>query len=146
MLGLVLSGMAVNEGSVARRFAAIAPFLDVGQRRVWLGVEAREVGQGGVSGVGRATGVSRPTVSGGIGGIDQSVEDGWWPPGRVRRAGGGRKAAADTDPGLVSALEALVDPATRGDPESPLLWTSKSTRELADRLAEEGHPASHGVV
>src|SRR5665811_667718 len=67
-------------------------------------------------------------------------------PGRVRRPGGGRKPLTETDPGLVEALEALVDPATRGDPESPLRWSSKSTRELADALGAQGHHVSHVSV
>jgi transposase len=136
--------MAIDEAAVGRRFAAIAPFLDERQRRLWLGVEAREVGHGGVSAVARATGISRPTVAKAVGELDEPGEA--LTGGRVRRRGGGRKPAAVTDPGLAAALERLVDPATRGDPESPLLWTSKSTRELADTLGEADHHVSHTLV
>jgi hypothetical protein len=136
--------MAMDEAAVARKFAAIAPFLNERQRRLWLGVEAREHGHGGVSAVARATGMSRPTVAKAVRELDEPGEA--LPTGRVRRPGGGRKPAGETDPGLAAALERLVDPATRGDPESPLLWTSKSTRELADALTEADHAASHTLV
>lgn len=63
--------------------------------------------------------------------------------GRIRKTGGGRKPLTETDPGLMAALEALVDPATRGDPMSPLRWMTKSTRQLADALSADGHPVSH---
>ncbi len=136
--------MAVDENVVARKFAAIAPFLDERQRRLWLGVEAREAGHGGVSAVARAAGVSRPTVAKAIGELDDPGE--MLAAGRVRRPGGGRKPAVEVDPGLVEALAALVDPTTRGDPQSPLLWTSKSTRELAEALTEGQRRASHTLV
>ena len=136
--------MLVDEEAMARKFAALWPYLDERQRRLWLGVEARELGHGGVSAVARAAGVSRPTVAKAVAELDEPGEP--LPVGRVRRAGGGRKPASETDPGLVAALEALVDPATRGDPESPLRWTSKSTRQLADELARQDHRVSHTTV
>lgn len=136
--------MAVDEDVVARKFATIAPLLDERQRRVWLGVEAREAGHGGISAVARAVGVSRPTVAKAVRELDTPGSAA--PAGRVRRAGGGRKPVTEADPGLVAALEALVDPATRGDPESPLRWTSKSTRQLADALAAQDHRVSHTTV
>jgi transposase len=136
--------MAVDEDVVARKFAAIAPLLDERQRRLWLGVEARADGHGGISAVARAAGVSRPTVAKAVRELDEPGAV--LPAGRVRRPGGGRKRAAEADPGLVAALEALVDPATRGDPESPLRWTSKSTRQLADALAAQGREVSHTTV
>lgn len=136
--------MVVDEDLVARKFAAMSPFLDERQRRLWLGVEAREVGHGGISAVARAAGVSRPTVAKAVKELGQPAAG--LPAGRVRRAGGGRKKASQTDPDLLADLQRLVDPATRGDPESSLLWTSKSTRELADALAEGEHQASHTLV
>lgn len=139
-----LSGMAADEQAVARRFAAIAPFLDERQRRLWLGVEARELGHGGIAAVARAAGVSRPTVAKAVKELDQPVEA--VAVGRARRPGGGRKPAVEADPGLLEALDALVAPATRGDPSSPLRWTSKSTRELSDALRAAGHRASHTLV
>jgi transposase len=136
--------MRVDEEAIARRFAALSPYLDERQRRLWLGVEAREAGHGGVSAVARATGMSRPTVAKAVKELNEPVEP--LRAGRVRRAGGGRKPITETDPELVSAPEMLVDPATRGDPQSPLRWTSKSTRQLAQALAAQGHPVSHSTV
>jgi transposase len=129
---------------LADKFAVVLPCLDERQRRVVLGAEARALGRGGIRTVARAAGVSEPTVSKAVRELSPPV--GQAPHGRVRRPGGGRKPLTETDPGLVAALEALVDPATRGDPQSPLLWTSKSTRELADALAEQGHKVSHVTV
>jgi transposase len=118
--------------------------LDERQRRVWLGVEARALGRGGVSTVARSTGVSRTTVSKAVKQLgDPDTQAG---SGRVRRAGAGRPRLTETDPGLVAALEALVDPATRGDPQSPLRWTCKSTRTLAEALSEAGHAVSSWSV
>jgi len=122
---------------LAEKYAVMAPVLDERQRRRWLGVEARALGRGGVSAVARATGASRSTVSAAVKELDELGSA--TPAGRVRRPGAGRPAAVESDAGLAAALETLVDPATRGDPESPLRWTSKSTRTLAAELSEEGH-------
>ena len=134
--------MAVTEDSLTRKFVVLWPHLDERQRRLVMGVEAREWGRGGISVVARAAGVSLPTVRKAM----REVEDGPEPSGRVRRRGGGRKRLADTDAGLVRALEAMVDPDTRGDPESPLRWTTKSTRQLAGALTAAAHPASSWTV
>ncbi len=136
--------MRVDEEALARKSSALCPHLDERQRRVWLGVEAREIGHGGVAAVARAAGVSRPTVAKAVRELDEPSAV--LPVGRARRPGGGRKRLTVADPGLVAALEALVDPATRGDPESPLRWTSKSTRQLADALAAQDHEVSHSTV
>jgi len=141
---LTLSPMRVDEGALARKFTALSPYLDERQRRLWLGVEAREAGHGGVAAVARAAGVSRPMVAKAVRELDQPTEP--LPVGRVRRPGGGRKPITQSDPGLVEALEMLVDPVTRGDPQSPLRWTSKSTRTLAATLTGQGHPVSHSTV
>src|SRR5680860_577043 len=125
--------MEAAEQVVASKFDAIAPFLDERQQRLWLGVEARSLGLGGVSAVARATGVSRTTVGRAVKELDEP-DTAAPPAGRVRRAGAGRKPLTQTDPGLTAALEELVDPVTRGDPVSPLRWTSKSTRTLAETL------------
>jgi len=115
------------------------PHLSERQRRLLLGVEARELGWGGVSSVARVAGVARSTVTVAV--AELEVPTGV-PEGRSRRVGGGRKSAVEKDPGLVGALDALVDPGTRGDPESPLRWTCKSTRQLARTLTAAGHPVS----
>jgi hypothetical protein len=133
--------VAVEE-ALARKFEVLWPHLDERQRRLVMGVEARELGRGGLSVVARAAGVSLPTVRKAAREVDQGPE----PSPRARRPGAGRKRLADKDPGLVAALEAMVDPATRGDPESPLRWTTKSTRQLAGALSEGGHAVSSWTV
>ncbi len=124
---------------LAAKFAVVLPQLDERQRRLLLGAEANALGRGGIARVAAAAGVSRPTVTRGV----AEVKAGGLPGGRVRKPGGGRKSLTQTDPGLLVALEALVDPVTRGDPMSPLRWTTKSTRQLADALTADGHPVSH---
>ena len=128
--------------SVTRRYAALRPYLDERQRRLLLGAEAAELGRGGIKAVALATGVHPDTVAKGVRELEGGVE----PAGRVRAPGGGRKPATENDPGLAPALRTLVDPQTRGDPESPLVWTTKSTRHLADALAGGGHPVSDRTV
>ena len=115
------------------------PHLSERQRRLLLGVEARELGWGGVSSVARVAGVARSTVTVAVAELEVPTRV---PEGRSRRVGGGRKSSVEKDPGLVGALDALVDPGTRGDPESPLRWTCKSTRQLARTLTAAGHPVS----
>jgi transposase len=132
------------ERQLAEKYESIAPLLDERQRRRWLGIEARAVGRGGVSAVARATGASRTTVTAAVAELAGGGEDS--AAGRVRRAGAGRPPVSERDPGVAAALERLVDPATRGDPESPLRWTSKSTRTLADELHAQGHSVAPRTV
>src|SRR4051812_4486021 len=120
---------------VAVKFAVLFPHLDERQQRLLMGAEARILGHGGVRVVARAAGKSEATVRKGV----DELEAGGAPLGRVRRRGGGRKKAADVDSGLRPALLALVEPDMRGDPMSPLRWTVKSTRKLADELTRQGH-------
>ena len=127
---------------LAAKFAAIFPHLDERQRRLLMGAEARAIGHGGIRAVAWAAGVREATVSLGVSELDSGAE----PLGRVRRPGGGRKRAADTDPGLRPALLALVEPDERGDPMSPLRWTTKSTRKLAAELTAQGHKVSADTV
>jgi len=134
--------VAIDVESLSQEFATILPHLDERQRRIVLGVKARALGRGGVSKVAQASGVSRATVTKAV----QELDAGIPVTSAVRRPGGGRKPLTQTDPGLMGALDALVGPATRGDPESPLLWCSKSTRQLAEALTREGHPISHPRV
>jgi hypothetical protein len=128
--------------SMARRYTVLRPYLDERQRRLVLAAEAAELGRGGITLVARATGVHPDTVAKGVRELEGGVE----PSERVRAPGGGRKAATELDPELAPTLAALVDPATRGDPESPLVWTTKSTRNLADALTAAGHPVSDRTV
>src|SRR5439155_3708342 len=127
---------------LAAKFAVIFPHLDERQRRLLMGAEARALGHGGIRLVARAAGVREATVSLGVDELDSGAE----PLGRVRRPGSGRKQAADLDPGLRPALLALVEPEERGDPESPLRWTTKSTRNLAAELSRQGHRAGADTV
>ncbi len=132
-------GEAAGE-RVARLYGLLRPHLDERQRRLLLGSEALELGRGGIKAVAAATGVHPDTVGRGLREAEGRPEP------RVRAPGGGRKKLADTDPRLVPALTALVDPQTRGDPESPLRWTTKSTGNLAGALAKAGHPVSDRTV
>jgi hypothetical protein len=137
--------MRVAEGfeeSLAAKFTVLLPHLDERQRRLALGAEAQMLGHGGIRLVARAAGVREGTVARGVAELDAGDE----PLGRARRPGGGRKRAAERDPGLVPALLALVEPDMRGDPMSPLRWTTKSTRKLAAELALQGHPVSADTV
>jgi transposase len=134
--------MTVTREMLAAKFGTIFPHLDERQRRLLLGAEARALGRGGIRLVAQAAGVREATVSLGVGELEAGAE----PLGRVRRPGGGRKRAADTDPGLVAALLALVEPEELGDPESPLRWTVKSTRTLAAELTGQGHKVSADTV
>jgi hypothetical protein len=137
--------MRVAEGfeeSLAAKFEVILPHLDERQRRLLMGAEARALGHGGIRLVARAAGVREATVALGVTELDSGEE----PLGRARRPGGGRKRAADLDPGLRPALLALVEPDMRGDPMSPLRWTTKSTRKLAAELTRQGHRISADTV
>ena len=134
----------LDEGAIRDRYLALAPALDERVRRLVLGAEAVAAGRGGQAAVARATGASPATVRRGIAElVDPSVRPAG---GRVRRPGGGRKRAAELDPGLRDALDRLVEPTTRGDPMSPLRWTSRSLRNLAAELQHLGHAVSHRVV
>jgi len=130
---------------IQRKFQALAPVLDERARRHWAAAEAMELPWGGVSTVAAATGLSRTTITAGIRELQEPCAAPV-PAGRSRRPGGGRKLLEETDPGLGEALDALIDPLTRGDPESPLRWTCKSTRRLADELRRQGHPVSARTV
>ena len=124
----------------------LSPFLDERQRRLMLAVEASELGRGGVSALAGATGAARSTIQAGMRELAGEVVDTPLPVGRSRQAGAGRKKATVADPDLVAAIDALVDPDSRGDPESPLRWTLKSTRQLADVVSAAGHPVSSRTV
>ena len=140
-----LVGMGVagrSETVLAVKFAEVLPHLDERQRRLVLGAEARALGHGGIGLVARAAGVSVDLVSAGAAELAGGAEPGGW----VRRPGGGRARLADVDPGLVVALLELVEPDMRGDPMSPLRWTTKSTRNLAAQLTGAGRPVSAGTV
>ena len=125
------------------RHAALAPVLDERALRRFGAAEARAAGLGGVKAVSRITGLARSTIRRGLAELDEVA---CVTAGQVRRPGGGRKKLIETDRTLLSDLKDLVEPATRGDPEAPLLWTSRSLRNLADALRATGHRVGHNVV
>jgi len=128
--------------SLRAKFSAVLPHLDERQQRLVMAGEARSLGHGGIAAVAGATGVSRSRISQGVAELEAGVA----PLGRARRTGGGRKSVTETDPGLLAALLALVEPTRRGDPESPLCWTTLSTRNLADELTAAGHKVGSDTV
>jgi hypothetical protein len=132
---------------IQQKYAALDPVMDERLRRQWAAAEAKALGWGGVSVVARATGLARNTVAHGVRELAQRADD---PNAAVsallRKAGAGRKRLTETDPLLLQALDALVDPVTRGHPESPLRWTCKSTHKLAEELQRQQHPVSDRTV
>jgi len=127
---------------LAAKFRAIWPLLDERTRRLMAASEAKALGRGGVSLVRRACGLSRKAIRKGM----QELETGVTLGGRIRRPGAGRKPITHSDPKLVDRLEAIIDEQTRGGPESPLRWTCKSTRAIADALTRRKHRVSHTKV
>jgi Rhodopirellula transposase DDE domain len=134
-----MGGDAEVAGRMGPELEVLLPLLDERSRRLVLGAVARAAGAGGVTAVARASGASWQTVSDGAAELASGQVAG---AGRVRRPGGGRKKLAESDPGLVRALLELVEDSTRGDPQSPLTWTTKSLASLAAGLAAAGHPCS----
>ena len=136
--------------AVRNKYQALRPVLDEKVRRRWAACEAMAIGWGGITAVAEATGLSRPTIRAGLaevrGGASDAEEDPDAERQRLRQVGGGRRRVTESDPGLLKALQALLEASTRGDPQSPLLWTSKSTRHLAAALAQQGHQVSHHTV
>ena len=126
---------------IRRRFELLTATWNERQRRLWAASEARAVGYGGVSLVSRCTGLSRPTIHAGLKELPADPA-----AGRVRRSGAGRKPHTEAQPDLLAALDRLVEPASRGDPETPLRWTIKSTRRLAADLRRQGYRVSHQLV
>jgi transposase len=134
--------MGASEPSIKQRFKLLERHLDERLRRCVAAAEADAVGSGGLSIVSRATGVSRRAIRRGI----QELREPGNGERRIRKAGGGRKKTVDKDPSLLADLERLVDATTRGDPETPLRWTCRSVRQLADELERQGHRVSHQLV
>lgn len=125
-----------------QKWHVLMPHLSERQRRLLAAAEARVLGYGGISLVAQASGLSRPTIHKGM----KELDEPGLPPGRARRGGGGRKRFEVKDPSILKALERLIDPGTRGDPQSPLRWTCKSTRQLARALSANGYAVSAPTV
>jgi Rhodopirellula transposase DDE domain len=132
---------------ISTKYSELAPLMDERMRRRWAASEATAIGWGGVQLLASITGLSPTTIrKGRIELADQAAHPERPIPDRLRRPGAGRKRRTDEDAELLPALERLVDPVTRGDPESPLRWTCKSTRTLARELTDQGHPVSDSTV
>ena len=125
-----------------QKLTKIWPHLDERARRLVAATEALQIGHGGISRVSRACGLSRATITKGLKDLNKEP----LPPGRQRSYGAGRQSLVEIDPQLPSVLEYLIEPLTRGDPESPLRWTCKSTRFLASEMTDLDHPISHMKV
>jgi len=133
----------IDEAAITARYLTLGPLLDERARRLVAGAEANTIGRGGVAAVARATGLARTTVQRGVDDVRTGEALG---RGRVRRPGAGRPPIEVRDPTLRADLEALIEPTSRGDPESPLRWTTRSARNLADELRRAGHAVSHQTV
>jgi hypothetical protein len=134
---------AVVIAQIQKRYEIVSPYLSEQTKRAWAAAEALALGRGGNALVSEATGISRTTL---IKAKQEVLSQAALPPRRQRRPGGGRKRLVETDAALLAALDALIDPSTRGDPESPLRWTCKSTYHLAEALTAQGHPISQRTV
>jgi len=134
----------IDTTGIRQRYEAVAPHLDERGLRLFAASEARAAGRGGIAAVSQATGIARSTIGRGLRDLDSAASA--WPSGRVRRSGGGRKAAVVEQPGLLEALTELISSAIRGDPQAALLWVSRSQRHLAGQLAERGYRVDHTVV
>jgi DNA-binding phage protein len=132
-----------DPAGVRDRFKSLEAVLDERSRRLLAAAESKVWGPGGISVVSRATGVSRQVIRLGLKELSQAPAH---PVGRIRRPGGGRKKAKQKDPTLVADLEKLVEPTTRGHPETCLRWTCNSVRKLAEDLNQMGHRVSYPVV
>jgi len=136
-----------TEKIIEKRFKLLSPFLNEKQRRILAAIEAQILGYGGASRVAKVTGLSRNTVAAGSVELQREKFEVTAPiKERIRKPGGGRKRTIQKDPSLKGDLEQLIEPVTRGDPESALLWTCKSVRRLADELKKMGHETSHRMV
>jgi len=139
-------GMGADEdvlGRLGPSLLALLPRVDERARRLVLGMAAQAAGEGGTAAVAALTGMAPQTVAKGAAELESGEDP---PAGRVRRPGGGRKRLTETDPGLAGALEALIKDAMRGDPESPLVWTTRSAEHLAGQLTAQGHRCSDSTV
>lgn len=135
----------MNPEQAAQAYATIAPLFHERLRRLFVAMLAQSWGHGGIASVAAATGMARSTIGRGLRELERIAAEGTAGE-HIRRPGGGRKKAVTTDPTLAEDLQKLVDPATRGDPMSPLQWVSKSTRHVAEALREQGHQISHETV
>lgn len=142
-----MAAKVAAEAKIAEKYESIKPYLNERTRRIWAATESKAIGHGGVSEVARATGMSRTTIYRAIAELEQPSDE-WLDEelSAIRQTGGGRKSLLERDPQVVKDLQNLVEDSTRGDPESPLLWTTKSTIHLAEELQALGHQVSQPTV
>src|ERR1700686_5813359 len=133
----------IDQGAIQSRFDALGPFLNERDRRLFAASEARAAGRGGIAAVSRTTGIARSTIGRGLADLRSGAVR---CSQRVRRKGGGQKSATETQPGILEALNDLVEPSIRGDPEAPLRWVSLSQRHLSADLAKRGFIAGQKMV
>lgn len=134
--------MKSSKDALKEKLSILLPILNEKQRRILVATEANGLGHGGIEVLANITGISRPAIRRGL----EEVRTGDYEPERIRRVGAGRKRLTEKNPGLVHAIETLIDPSTRGDPESPLRWTSKSVRKIAKALEDQNYSVSHQTV
>ena len=132
----------IDTAAILQRYQAVAPHLDERSLRLFVASESMAAGRGGITAVSLTTGFARSTIGRGLQDLDRDA----LPSGRVRRSGGGRKAAVVKQPGLLEALTELISSAIRGDPQAALLWVSRSQRHLAGQLAVRDFHVDHTVV
>lgn len=132
-----------EETELSQKYNTILPFLSERQRRIYLSVEAKHFGYGGITKVSKLSGMSRVLITKGKKELEENKNI---PVGKSRKKGGGRKKAIDKYPGIKEELKKIIEPHTRGEPESALLWTSKSLRKISSELKEKGHTVSYRVV
>jgi hypothetical protein len=139
---------ATIEASIQKKYEQLLPYFNELSLRAWAAAEAISLGHGGITSVSRVTGLSRTTIHAGITELEQreAAPISQFGQSRIRHSGGGRKPLIETDPSILSDLNYLVDPMTRGEPESPLCWTSKSSAKLTKELQNVGHQVSHRTV
>lgn len=129
----MITNIAVKR--IQKTYLVLLPHLNEKARRLWAACQANDLGRGGISAVSNATGLARATIYMGLSELENPCSN-----NRVRKQGGGRKKITAKNPDILLKLEALVEPLTRGDPESSLRWTCKSTRNLANELTKNGYP------
>ncbi len=135
-----------RDSDLKKKLSAVLPHLNEKQRRILIAAEACNLGYGGIAKLSKITGVSRPTIHRGIKDLNEAKGQETASLSRVRKKGGGRKKLIDKFPGIVEAIENLMEPGVRGDPESPLRWTCKSVRMLEKELRARGYQISYSTV
>ena len=142
---MIISWEEKTVSELRSKYQMISPFLNERSRRIWTATEAKAIGKGGKTLLFKAAGLDYKTIAKGYEEIETPPEK-RLDMNRIRQAGGGAKRTSEKDRALLSDINKLVDSSTRGDPESPLKWTSKSTRHIAPELNKKSHRGSHSLI